>query len=208
MDFSINGKPLTSLRVVDLKVELEKRGLPKSGNKNDLIERLSNYLLKQTQNQNVGLQENYSAQEPVVAPGVQPPNMSLSHGLTDNDFVRDYLKLRESQFASALSDQETHLQSSKIEQPNETRIALSGHVESQHIGNPTTNAIQNQVFVEKQDVYTPAVVPCEVPSTQKAASSQEVQQLDSTLQGNKLNVSMSFHGGYKNVPPPIPLMYK
>ena len=51
MDFTINGKPLSSLRVVDLKVELEKRGLPKSGNKNDLIERLSQYLLKQTQNQ-------------------------------------------------------------------------------------------------------------------------------------------------------------
>ena len=50
MDFTINGKPLSSLRVVDLKVELEKRGLPKSGNKNDLIERLSHYLLKQTQN--------------------------------------------------------------------------------------------------------------------------------------------------------------
>ena len=52
MDFTINGKPLNALRVVDLKVELEKRGLPKSGNKNDLIERLSHYLVRQAQNKN------------------------------------------------------------------------------------------------------------------------------------------------------------
>jgi len=38
----IDGKPLSSLRVVDLKEELEKRGLPKSGQKKDLAERLKN----------------------------------------------------------------------------------------------------------------------------------------------------------------------
>lgn len=36
----INGKSLSSLRVVDLKEELEKRGLSKSGNKKELIEKL------------------------------------------------------------------------------------------------------------------------------------------------------------------------
>lgn len=36
----INGKSLSSLRVVDLRQELEKRGMSKSGNKNDLIDRL------------------------------------------------------------------------------------------------------------------------------------------------------------------------
>ena len=51
MDFTINGKPLSALRVVDLKVELEKRGLPKSGNKHDLIERLTQYFVKQAQTQ-------------------------------------------------------------------------------------------------------------------------------------------------------------
>lgn len=37
----IEGKKLTELRVIDLKTELERRGLDKSGNKAALLERLS-----------------------------------------------------------------------------------------------------------------------------------------------------------------------
>lgn len=40
MDYVINGKQLSTLRVVDLKEELEKRKLSKSGTKKDLAERL------------------------------------------------------------------------------------------------------------------------------------------------------------------------
>ncbi|XP_067144811.1 apoptotic chromatin condensation inducer in the nucleus-like [Centruroides vittatus] len=40
LDIIIDGKPLSALRVVDLKQELEKRGLSKSGSKKDLLERL------------------------------------------------------------------------------------------------------------------------------------------------------------------------
>ena len=39
-DVTLDGKPLNSLRVADLKLALEKRGLPKSGQKNALIKRL------------------------------------------------------------------------------------------------------------------------------------------------------------------------
>lgn len=39
-ELTVGGKPISSLRVVDLKVELEKRSLPKSGSKKDLLERL------------------------------------------------------------------------------------------------------------------------------------------------------------------------
>jgi hypothetical protein len=39
-ELCVGGKPISSLRVVDLKVELEKRSLPKSGSKKDLLERL------------------------------------------------------------------------------------------------------------------------------------------------------------------------
>ena len=179
MDITINGKPLSSLRVVDLKVELEKRGLPKSGNKNDLIERLSQYLLKQTQNQDMGAPGNYPAQEQSLgSPGAQPPNMSLSHGLTDNDFVRDYLKLRETQFASALSEQDAHLQSNMV-----GNVALPGHVESQPVNNLAADIIQNPVPVENQGIITPAanmVSYQETASPQKVASNQEVQQYGQT----------------------------
>lgn len=37
----VEGKKLTELRVIDLRTELERRGLDKSGNKAALLERLS-----------------------------------------------------------------------------------------------------------------------------------------------------------------------
>uniref|UniRef100_A0A8C1R4T8 SAP domain-containing protein n=1 Tax=Cyprinus carpio TaxID=7962 RepID=A0A8C1R4T8_CYPCA len=37
---TLDGRPLHSLRVADLKAALEERGLPKSGQKNALIKRL------------------------------------------------------------------------------------------------------------------------------------------------------------------------
>ena len=39
------GKKLTELRVIDLKTELERRGLDKTGNKAALLERLSKVIL-------------------------------------------------------------------------------------------------------------------------------------------------------------------
>ena len=40
----IDGRDIDSLRVVDLRVELEKRGLTKSGTKKDLVARLRKFL--------------------------------------------------------------------------------------------------------------------------------------------------------------------
>ncbi len=39
-DVTLDGRPLHSLRVADLKAALEERGLPKSGQKTALIKRL------------------------------------------------------------------------------------------------------------------------------------------------------------------------
>ena len=43
-DIEINGTPVTKLRVVDLKNELDARGLSKSGKKDELIARLLSYM--------------------------------------------------------------------------------------------------------------------------------------------------------------------
>lgn len=39
-DVTLDGRPLQSLRVADLKAALEERGLSKSGQKNTLVKRL------------------------------------------------------------------------------------------------------------------------------------------------------------------------
>ncbi|XP_011644152.1 SAFB-like transcription modulator isoform X1 [Pogonomyrmex barbatus] len=46
----VEGKKLTELRVIDLKTELERRGLDKSGNKAALLERLSKAILEEGKN--------------------------------------------------------------------------------------------------------------------------------------------------------------
>ena len=43
-DLQINGTPIAKLRVVDLKNELDERGLSKSGKKDELIARLVSYM--------------------------------------------------------------------------------------------------------------------------------------------------------------------
>ena len=42
--FEINGTPIHKLRVVDLKEELDARGLSKSGKKDELVARLLSYM--------------------------------------------------------------------------------------------------------------------------------------------------------------------
>ena len=56
-DFQINGVLVTKLRVVDLKEELEARGLSKSGKKDELIARLVSYLEVSSQLQHVQIQQ-------------------------------------------------------------------------------------------------------------------------------------------------------
>lgn len=46
-DITLDGKPLQSLRVADLKAALEQRNLPKSGQKNTLIKRLKGVSFRQ-----------------------------------------------------------------------------------------------------------------------------------------------------------------
>ncbi|KPP64828.1 apoptotic chromatin condensation inducer in the nucleus-like, partial [Scleropages formosus] len=78
-DVTLDGKPLHSLRVADLKAALEQRGLPKSGQKNALIKRLKGALmlenLQRTSTPHIGLQ----------------PNSQMGEEMSQNSFIKQYL---------------------------------------------------------------------------------------------------------------------
>ncbi|XP_029970219.1 apoptotic chromatin condensation inducer in the nucleus [Salarias fasciatus] len=78
-DVTLDGRPLQSLRVADLKAALEERGLSKSGQKNALIKRLKGALmlenLQRTSTPHIGLQ----------------PNSQIGEEMSQNSFIKQYL---------------------------------------------------------------------------------------------------------------------
>ncbi|TMS10159.1 Apoptotic chromatin condensation inducer in the nucleus [Larimichthys crocea] len=105
-DVTLDGRPLQSLRVADLKAALEERGLPKSGQKNALIKRLKGALmlenLQRTSTAHIGLQ----------------PNSQIGEEMSQNSFIKQYLAKqqellrqrleREAREAYETNDQEDH----------------------------------------------------------------------------------------------------
>ncbi|XP_029929511.1 apoptotic chromatin condensation inducer in the nucleus isoform X2 [Myripristis murdjan] len=105
-DVTLDGRPLQSLRVADLKAALEERGLPKSGHKNALIKRLKGALmlenLQRTSTPHIGLQ----------------PNSQIGEEMSQNSFIKQYLAKqqellrqrleREAREAVETDDQEDH----------------------------------------------------------------------------------------------------
>ncbi|XP_034061187.1 apoptotic chromatin condensation inducer 1b isoform X2 [Gymnodraco acuticeps] len=78
-DITLDGKPLQSLRVADLKAALEQRNLPKSGQKNALIKRLKGALMLEN------LQKSSSSHC-----GLQP-NSQIGEEMSQNSFIKQYL---------------------------------------------------------------------------------------------------------------------
>ncbi|XP_019964037.2 apoptotic chromatin condensation inducer 1b [Paralichthys olivaceus] len=78
-DITLDGKPLQSLRVADLKAALEQRNLPKSGQKNTLVKRLKGALMLEN------LQRSSSSHS-----GLQP-NSQIGEEMCQNSFIKQYL---------------------------------------------------------------------------------------------------------------------
>ena len=91
---TIHGKPLMSLRVVDLKDELEKRGLSKSGAKGALVQRLEEYILEHE------VEDRDDA--PAGGDSAEPPSVQIDTNLEDNPMIREYMAMRENQFKTAM----------------------------------------------------------------------------------------------------------
>ncbi|XP_037538036.1 apoptotic chromatin condensation inducer in the nucleus isoform X2 [Nematolebias whitei] len=105
-DVTLDGRPLQSLRVADLKAALEERGLSKSGQKNALVKRLKGALmlenLQRTSTPHIGLQ----------------PNSQIGEEMSQNSFIKQYLAQqqellrqrleREAREAHETNDQQDH----------------------------------------------------------------------------------------------------
>ncbi|XP_030285976.1 apoptotic chromatin condensation inducer 1b [Sparus aurata] len=78
-DITLDGKPLQSLRVADLKAALEQRNLSKSGQKNTLVKRLKGALMLEN------LQKSSSSHS-----GLQP-NSQMGEEMSQNSFIKQYL---------------------------------------------------------------------------------------------------------------------
>ncbi|XP_059211208.1 apoptotic chromatin condensation inducer 1b isoform X2 [Centropristis striata] len=78
-DITLDGKPLQSLRVADLKAALEQRNLPKNGQKSTLLKRLKGALMLEN------LQKSSSSHS-----GLQP-NSQIGEEMSQNSFIKQYL---------------------------------------------------------------------------------------------------------------------
>ncbi|XP_029437277.1 apoptotic chromatin condensation inducer in the nucleus [Rhinatrema bivittatum] len=79
-DVTLDGRPLQSLRVTDLKAALEERGLPKSGQKSALVKRLKGALMLEN------LQKHSTPHS-----GLQP-NSQIGEEMCQNSFIKQYLE--------------------------------------------------------------------------------------------------------------------
>uniref|UniRef100_A0A914EEF9 SAP domain-containing protein n=1 Tax=Acrobeloides nanus TaxID=290746 RepID=A0A914EEF9_9BILA len=88
----IDGRPISDLKVVDLKKELELRGLDKKGNKKDLYERLRDYLIRQNENKKPAKTEDSTAitsvVNPLVAQYLATQEQALKAARRDAEMVR------------------------------------------------------------------------------------------------------------------------
>nr|XP_061810808.1 apoptotic chromatin condensation inducer in the nucleus-like [Nerophis lumbriciformis] len=78
-DITLDGQPLQSLRVADLKAALEQRNLSKSGAKNKLIQRLKGALMLE------------NLQKSSTTHGGLQPNSQIGEEMSQNSFIQQYL---------------------------------------------------------------------------------------------------------------------
>ncbi|WAR11606.1 ACINU-like protein [Mya arenaria] len=113
----VNGKPLSSLRVVDLKKECDKRGLSKSGSKSHLVERLKTQLLF----------ENPDNETSGTGAG---PNKMLEKEDCQNEFIKQYLAQQKQLIENAESSLNSSSQESDSEESPKKRKADSPQIQS------------------------------------------------------------------------------
>ncbi|CAE1161180.1 ACIN1 [Acanthosepion pharaonis] len=127
-DIHLDGKPVDDLRVIDLKRELDKRGLSKSGSKPQLVDRLKAQLLLEK------LQSLPVDEEETV------PNLKLQNDEVtgQSEFIKQYLEQQKKLF----------------EMQREVKKRVEGFV---HFNNPVAVTNFNWVVRQVFFTFLPAV---------------------------------------------------
>ncbi|XP_075685051.1 apoptotic chromatin condensation inducer in the nucleus isoform X2 [Rhinoderma darwinii] len=171
-DVTLDGRPLDSLRVTDLRTALEERGLPKSGQKSTLMKRLKGALMLEN------LQKHSTPHT-----GYQP-NSQMGEEMGQNSFIKQYLEkqqelLRQRLQKEAREAQETEEKSNSVlEDPEESEEELPKKRERR------SRSRVKQAKVCKPSVFTQPVQQEQEPrrsSTRvrkSAAREEEVEEVD------------------------------
>ena len=131
---TLYGRSLVSFKVVELKDELTKRGLHLSGKKQDLVERLEQYILEHEiedvdavprQDSNPG-QSGRSSDEEI------PPTVQIDTNLEENDIIKEYMMMRQSQFKSAIEEVKQHkaVEKPSAGQTDKKKEPFTGNIDS------------------------------------------------------------------------------
>ncbi|XP_061151344.1 apoptotic chromatin condensation inducer in the nucleus [Syngnathus typhle] len=146
-DVTLDGRPLHSLRVADLKAALEERGLPKSGQKNALVKRLKGALMVEN------LQKTFTPYD-----GLQP-NSQISEEMSQNSLIQQYLAkqqelLRQLREREALQANDTNEQEERrdvnnsIACPSQAQDATPASAEQHKPPEPSDGGIRFSAVTE------------------------------------------------------------
>ena len=175
---TLHGRPLTSFRVIDLKEECADRGLPQSGKKSDLVERLEQYILE----------HEIPDIDEFATGGGGPSNKSRNEDSSDipdievegvdeeNDIIKEYMAMRQSQLKSAMEEAKQVKNASAGAIPAATATAVSNKKEKPVKSRPEkVKVIQPEVVdLDEDDEDIPLVrAPKKTPKKRKEKTISE-----------------------------------
>ncbi|CAB1351540.1 unnamed protein product [Coregonus sp. 'balchen'] len=154
-DVTLNGKPLQSLRVADLKAALEQRCLPKSGAKNTLIKRLKGALmlenLQRTSTPHIGLQ----------------PNSQIGEEMSQNSFIKHPAGPEEEEQTEEGNDSDSYHPDKHRPMPSQpplTRAEEEGGGGPMMMGHQGQGMMMGQGMMSRRPDFGPSSVPQESPN--------------------------------------------
>ena len=170
---TLHGRPLTSFRVIDLKEECADRGLPQSGKKQDLVERLEQYILEheipdiddhEFATGGGGPSNKRQNEDSSDIPGIEVDGVD-----EENDIIKEYMMMRQSQLKSAMEE------AKQVKNASATSTAVSERKEKAVKSKlDKVKVIPEVVDIDEDDEDTPLVrAPKKTPKKRKEKTISE-----------------------------------